>query len=68
MSSELVESCADHKQKVGDVCENAVAFVEELEELGFKKHTLRFEGQLSEKELLSYKSKLIRLINSVENL
>lgn len=68
MNNSVTEECAELQEQKDDVFEDAVAFVKQLEVLGFDKKTLRFEGELSNKEILVYKNRLIELINSVDKL
>lgn len=66
--NQSLENSVEHKEKMGQIAENAIAFVKQLEVMGFDKKTLRFEGELNSKETLSYKKRFKELLHSVDKL
>lgn len=68
MNEQIIEKSGSIFEEKKRVVDKAEEFIQQLEILGYDKRTFRFKGELTSKEILSYKKRLKELIEAVNNL
>lgn len=68
MNQQMIEETGSTFKEKQMVVDKAEKFITQLEVLGYDKKTFRFKGELTSRETLTYKKRLIELIDAVNNL